>query len=69
MKYGLNLSRRFWLDHLGVTSTTLIGHSLGGLTAFLVTSRRSDLVARLVVADADPDADPGAPAAVKTPST
>nr|WP_154921318.1 alpha/beta hydrolase [Microbacterium testaceum] len=39
---------------------TLVGHSLGGLTAAAVAASRADLVARLVVLDITPGVDPSA---------
>ncbi len=39
---------------------TLVGHSLGGLTATAVAARRPDLVRDLVVIDLTPGVDPGA---------
>ena len=45
------------LDHLSLTRIELIGHSMGGSIAILLTDRRPDLVARLVVAE--PNLDPG----------
>ncbi len=39
---------------------TLVGHSLGGLTATAVAASRPDLVAQLVVLDITPGVDPGA---------
>lgn len=39
---------------------TLVGHSLGGLTAAAVAASRPDLVARLVILDISPGVDPGA---------
>ena len=42
------------LDHLGVGAVTLLGHSLGGVVAYLLAERRPDLVARLIVEDVSP---------------
>ncbi|MDT0115687.1 alpha/beta hydrolase [Microbacterium sp. PRF11] len=39
---------------------TLVGHSLGGLTAAAVAASRPDLVARLVIVDITPGVDPSA---------
>jgi pimeloyl-ACP methyl ester carboxylesterase len=56
----------FWLEHFELASATIIGQSLGGLTAFLFAARRPRLIDRLVVAEATPAADPEAPAAVSS---
>lgn len=50
------------LERLELASVTLVGQSLGGLTALLVASERPDLVRALVVADAcpAPERDPDA---------
>jgi 3-oxoadipate enol-lactonase len=42
------------LDALGLRDVVLVGHSMGGTVAYLVSSARPDLVARLVVEDAPP---------------
>lgn len=42
------------LDRLALAGVTLVGHSMGGAVAYLVTMRRPDLVARLIVEDAAP---------------
>lgn len=59
-----DLSRRafvgdaeMWLTTLAVTPVALVGHSLGGHTAFLLASQRPDLVRSLVVVEASPQAD------------
>lgn len=39
------------LDKLGITRTPIIGHSMGGSVAILISARRPDLVSRLVVAE------------------
>ena len=42
------------LDVLGLARVTLVGHSMGGAVAYLVTMHRPDLVGRLIVEDASP---------------
>lgn len=42
------------LHELAGTPATVVGHSLGGVVAFLLASRHPDLVAGLVVVDASP---------------
>ena len=42
------------LDHLALEAVTLLGHSLGGVVAYLLAERRPDLVARLIVEDVSP---------------
>ena len=42
------------LDHLGLRAVTVVGHSLGGVVAYLLAVRRPDLVRRLVVEDICP---------------
>jgi 3-oxoadipate enol-lactonase len=42
------------LDALGLREVVLVGHSLGGAVAYLVTLARPDLVGRLVVEDVVP---------------
>jgi pimeloyl-ACP methyl ester carboxylesterase len=47
------------LDHLGISSAHVVGHSMGGSVGILLASRRPDLVAALVVAEAGLDHTPG----------
>ena len=54
-----------WIEQLGLAPAVVIGQSLGGHTAFLLAARRPELVRALVVAEAAPPADPGAPATVE----
>jgi 3-oxoadipate enol-lactonase len=42
------------LDELGLTEVTLVGHSMGGAVALLVTIGRPDLVGRLIIEDVSP---------------
>jgi 3-oxoadipate enol-lactonase len=42
------------LDHLELQAVTVLGHSLGGVVAYLLADRRPDLVARLVIEDICP---------------
>jgi 3-oxoadipate enol-lactonase len=42
------------LDVLSLARVTLVGHSMGGAVAYLVTMHRPDLVGRLIVEDASP---------------
>jgi 3-oxoadipate enol-lactonase len=42
------------LDQLGLRSVTVLGHSLGGVVAYLLAERRPDLVGRLVIEDICP---------------
>lgn len=42
------------IEHWADTPVTLVGHSLGGLTAIHVAARRPDLIARLVLVDVLP---------------
>lgn len=42
------------LDHLRLDSVTLLGHSLGGVVAYLVAEQRPDLVELLIVEDVTP---------------
>ena len=51
-----------WIEALRLGPVILVGQSLGAHTAFLTAARRPDLVTALVVAEATPEADPGAPA-------
>ncbi|MBK3563012.1 alpha/beta fold hydrolase [Streptomyces sp. MBT62] len=39
------------LDHCGITDAVLVGHSMGGAIAIVLTAARPDLVSRLVVAE------------------
>jgi len=54
-----------WVEQLGLAPAVLVGHSLGGHTAFLLATRRPDLVRGLVVAEATPQVDPEASARVR----
>jgi pimeloyl-ACP methyl ester carboxylesterase len=54
----------FWLEELSLAPAAVAGQSFGGLVAFLLAARRPELVARLVVAEATPERDPGARARV-----
>jgi pimeloyl-ACP methyl ester carboxylesterase len=54
-----------WIRELGVASVLVVGQSLGGLTALLLAAGRPDLVRGLVVVEATPEADPGAPARLR----
>lgn len=42
------------LDGLGLRSVAVLGHSLGGMVAFMLAVRRPDLVGRLLVEDVAP---------------
>ncbi|WP_246502916.1 alpha/beta fold hydrolase [Nonomuraea muscovyensis] len=42
------------LDHLGIARATVVGHSLGGVVAYVLAVRRPDRVERLVLEDAPP---------------
>jgi len=42
------------LDQLGLGKVTLVGHSMGGMVAYLVAMRRPDRVERLIVEDVPP---------------
>jgi len=46
----------FVIEQRGLVPATVIGQSYGALTAFLLAAERPDLVERLVVAEATPDA-------------
>ena len=48
------------LDHLGLTGSEIIGHSMGGVVAIALASLRPDLVSKLVVAEGTLGPDPGA---------
>lgn len=45
-------------DQTGLTSFTLLGHSLGGRSAILFTAHNAQLVERLIVVDAAPSMNP-----------
>jgi pimeloyl-ACP methyl ester carboxylesterase len=45
-------------DALGFSRLTLVGFSMGGANAMIVTSRRPELVERLVIVDRGPESDP-----------
>ncbi len=47
------------LDHLHVTACSIIGHSMGGAVAITLAAQRPDLVARLILAEANLDAGGG----------
>jgi pimeloyl-ACP methyl ester carboxylesterase len=51
-----------WVRELRLTPVAVVGQSLGGLTALLLAAERPDLVRGIVVVEATPEADPGAPA-------
>jgi pimeloyl-ACP methyl ester carboxylesterase len=53
-----------WIELLGLAPAVVIGQSLGAHTGFLLAARRPELVRSLVVAEATPEPDPGAPATV-----
>jgi pimeloyl-ACP methyl ester carboxylesterase len=53
-----------WFDALGLAPAAVVGQSLGGHTAFLLAARHPERVQALVVAEATPEPDPGAPASV-----
>ncbi|MFI7440046.1 alpha/beta fold hydrolase [Nonomuraea indica] len=42
------------LDHLGLARATVVGHSLGGVVAYVLAVRHPDRVERLVLEDAPP---------------
>ncbi|MER7664165.1 MULTISPECIES: alpha/beta hydrolase [unclassified Streptomyces] len=46
------------LDKAGVKGGEIVGHSMGGAVAIVLADRRPDLVARLVVTEANLDPDP-----------
>ncbi len=52
------------IQQLHLAPVLLIGQSMGGQNAFLVASRRPDLVRALIVIEAGPGADPATPANV-----
>jgi 3-oxoadipate enol-lactonase len=43
-----------FLDQLGLSTVTLVGHSMGGAVAYLVAMRQPERVRRLIVEDAPP---------------
>jgi 3-oxoadipate enol-lactonase len=43
-----------FLDTLGLTGVTLVGHSMGGVVTYRVALTRPDLVSRIVIEDAPP---------------
>ena len=51
------------LDDLGLRGVTLVGHSMGGAIAIVIARTRPDLIARLVLAEANLDPQPGRSAA------
>lgn len=53
------------IQQLRLAPVVLIGQSMGGQNAFLVASRRPDLVRALIVVEARPGADPTTPAMVE----
>ena len=46
------------IEDLELGPCVLVGHALGGHTAFLVAAERPDLVRRLVIAETSPECDP-----------
>jgi len=48
------------LDHLHIANCTVIGHSMGGSVAITLAGHRPDLVARILLAEANLDAGGGA---------
>jgi 3-oxoadipate enol-lactonase len=42
------------LDHLGMETVTLVGHSMGAAVAYLLAMRQPDRVTRLIIEDAPP---------------
>jgi len=54
-----------WLEETGIAPAVVVGQSLGGHTAFLLAAERPELVDRLVVVEATPEAAPDAPEAVR----
>lgn len=47
------------LDHLNVKESAVIGHSMGGSIAIVLTAKRPDLVSSLIVAEGNLDPGPG----------
>lgn len=43
------------IEHLGEPRVSVVGHSMGGMAALMLASRRPELVERLVVIDVGPD--------------
>jgi 3-oxoadipate enol-lactonase len=43
-----------FLDQLGLSGVTLVGHSMGGAVAYLVAMRQPERVRRLIIEDAPP---------------
>ena len=54
-----------WIEQLELAPAVVLGQSFGGLIALLLAARRPELVLALVVVEASPAADPGAPEAVR----
>jgi pimeloyl-ACP methyl ester carboxylesterase len=54
----------WWLERLARGPATVVGQSLGGITAMLVAAARPELARSLVVAEATPEAEPRAVDAV-----
>jgi pimeloyl-ACP methyl ester carboxylesterase len=54
-----------WVRELGLAPVVLVGQSLGGLTALLLAAGHPGLVRGIVVVEATPEADPGAPAQLR----
>jgi pimeloyl-ACP methyl ester carboxylesterase len=54
-----------WVRELGLAPVAVVGQSLGGLTALLLAAEHPDLVRGIVVIEATPAADPGAPARLR----
>lgn len=48
------------LDRLGIRRAAVVGHSLGGAVAWTLAAVHPERVARLVIEDQHPEADPGA---------
>lgn len=54
-----------WIGELGLAPAVLVGQSLGGLTALLLAAEHRSLVRGVVLVEATPEADPGAPARLR----
>lgn len=54
-----------WVEGLTLAPAVAVGQSLGGQTAILLAAKRPELVRGVVVVEATPEADPGAPARVQ----